>query len=707
MSEVTPGLSDEQKKKFFEGHPVVFPFSAGLIVLFVVLAAAFPGRTMIIAKWLQAGIVSNFSWLYIASMSLFLILALVLCFSKFGDIRLGPDGQEPEFPTITWFAMLYSAGMGIGMLFWGVAEPMYHYGNPLFSAGQTPGAAKESMAITLAHWCLHPWALYALVALALAYFGFRRGLPLSFRSVFFPIFGERIHGRLGDVIDIMAVLATLFGLATSLGLGAKQVNAGLYYVTGGAVPQGTWVQVALIAGITACAVLSLVSGLDVGIRRLSETNMGIAAFLLIFLFVAGPTVYLFRSLVENTGQYLEWLPTASFFTAAYGSGEQSSWFGSWTVFYWGWWIAWSPFVGMFIARVSKGRTIREFVVGTLLVPTTVAIIWLTGFGNSALHQEIAPEIADSQARQQVSEQLTAELGHEPDEAQLRRGLLAHYGYEPQTFLVQVKRDGYPLTEDGQWQIGPTIRGVAKPTNVLLRTRDDGTLITKAGNTVAYNTYGVMVCGDDNSRLYAPSPDEAFDGKYMAQQADLSLMGYLDSAVLTEDRTSTVDSLSTVMFRMLDAYPITIVTAILGTVSIILFFITSSDSASLVADIIASGGNQDPPTGTRIFWGCLEGLLAAVLLLAGGLSALQTASITVGLPFCLITLLMCYALFRGLLRERRGALPEEQMHYIRHAHRKKLGSAAEAKALLEKRLRPERWPEREPDKADPGPSDKLK
>ena len=271
----------------FDAHPVVFPASAGLILLFVLLAVVFPARCAMMFDWVQESIATHLSWLYIASMTGFLVFGLCLCFSRYGHIRLGPKGQRPEFPTLTWFAMLFSAGMGIGMLFWGVAEPMYHFLYPPEADAASLAAAKQGMGIALFHWGFHAWALYALVGLALAYFSYRRGLPLSFRSVFYPLLGERIHGRIGDVIDIMAVLATLFGLATSLGLGAKQVNAGLNFVFG--LPMGTGVQVGLIAAITALAVGSLVSGLHAGIRRLSEINMCIAASLLVFLFVAGPT----------------------------------------------------------------------------------------------------------------------------------------------------------------------------------------------------------------------------------------------------------------------------------------------------------------------------------------------------------------------------------------------------------------------------------
>ncbi|MGF1450837.1 MAG: BCCT family transporter [Opitutales bacterium] len=617
-----------------EAHPIVFPISACLIIVFVVLAAAAPKHTYMVFEWLQHGIATNFGWLYILAMTGFLVYAVYLVFSRFGHIRLGTDDERPQFSRLTWFAMLFSAGMGIGMLFWGVAEPMFHYLNPPLGEARTPEAARQAMGLTLFHWCLHPWSLYALVALSLAFFGFRRGVPMSFRSVFYPFLGKRIHGRLGDVIDVMAVLATLFGLATSLGLGAKQVNAGLAYVFG--LPQGIEVQILIIALITCAAVASLISGLEVGIRRLSEINMGLAGSLLVFLFVGGPTVYLISALVENVGVYLSQLPERSFLTATYGVGEgQKGWLSGWTVFYWGWWIAWSPFVGMFIARISKGRTIREFILGTLIVPSTVAIIWMTGFGNSALHQELAAE----------SEK---------------------YGYEPQTRAVQVQDEqtGLPLAAEGDNLVAADVKGVASPTHVLLEPEpvdsqaEESRYRTADGAVVAYNEFNVLV--DAESRApYNPTEAAIYHGAFESESADIRLGDYLSQPVLTKDRSQTVDATATAMFFMLEGYPLSKVTALIGTICVILFFITSSDSASLVADIIASGGSENPTTGTRIFWGALEGTLAAVLLLAGGLTALQTGSITIGLPFCIIVILMVVCLHIGMRRELRGEIPLAQ------------------------------------------------
>ena len=602
-----------------EFHPVVFPVGAGLILTFVVLAVVLPHRSLMVFNQVKDTIPNYFSWLYVLAMTGFLLFALYLPFSRFGEIKLGKDDEEPEFSRLTWFAMLFSAGMGIGMLFFGVAEPMHHLIAPSDPTLGPQAAARQSMAITMVHWCLHPWALYATVALCLAYFGFRRGLPLSFRSVFYPLLGKRIHGRLGDAIDIMALLATLFGLATSLGLGAKQVNAGLTHVFG--LPQGTGVQVVLIACITAMAVTSLVSGLHVGIRRLSELNIGLASLLMLFLFIVGPTVYLMDSLVQNIGSYLQDLPHRSFWTAAYSGPQRSKWLGNWTVFYWGWWIVWSPFVGMFIARVSRGRTIREFIAGVLLVPTGVSIVWMTVFGNTGIHQEIV------QKRKHAHE-------------------------------VIVQREGGLSETRSGGLTTPDARGVANPKNIRVKQGRHGELLTaERGHQVSYRN-GVLV--DHGSKApYEPTPGEVFRGKYRSVKRRLTLGGYLSKPVMNARGTGAHDTTATAMFVLLDAYPLSWLTSLLATLCIILFFVTSSDSASLVADMIASGGSKNPTLGTRLFWGILEGLLAAVLLTAGGLVALQTGSITLGLPFCLLIIFMCFSLIRGLNRDLAGAVPKAQ------------------------------------------------
>jgi len=566
-------------------------------------------------NWLQAGIARRFGWLYIFSMTGFLALAIWLALSRFGRITLGTPGEKPHFNRLTWFAMLFSAGMGIGMLFFGVAEPMLHFLSPPQGPGGTVEAARQAMGLTLFHWCLHPWALYALVGLSLSYFSFRRGMPLSFRSVFHPLLGRRVFGPTGHAIDILAVCATLFGLATSLGLGAKQVNAGLHHVFG--LPQGAGIQVVIIAVITAMAVVSLVTGLDVGIRRLSELNMGLAGLLLLFLFVAGPTGFLLGSVARNAGAYLQTLPVHAFWVAGPEDPAGAEWLGNWTVFYWGWWIAWSPFVGMFIARISRGRTIREFIFGVLLVPSAVATIWMSGFGGTAIHQEIYRQVADDPA-----------------------AVEAAFNYEARPYAVQVLDSVYelPLSEEG-WMIANGVR---------VRGDGEGGLVAADGTPVGFRQ-GVLVDRGKGSP-FEPGRESRFRGPFQSTQADLTLGGFLTHPVLNESRTRLKDTTSTAMFVMLEAYPLVWLTALVGTLCVILFFVTSSDSASLVADIIASGGNPSPPTPTRIFWGVMEGVLAAVLLLAGGLQALQTGAITIGLPFCVLIIMMCVSLILGLRRD---------------------------------------------------------
>ena len=369
-------------------NPPVFYTSGGLIVVFVLFAVLWPGLA---GRWfhaLQDWIVQQAGWFYVLAVAGFLVFVVVLALSSHGRIKLGPDHSEPDYSYRSWFAMLFSAGMGIGLMFFGVAEPVMHFTDPPVGDPGTVDAARRAMRITLFHWGAHAWAIYALVGLALAYFSFRHDLPLSIRSAFYPLIGERIHGPIGHAADIFAVLGTVFGVATSLGFGAIQVNAGFAYLFG--MPSGIGVQVALIAGITAIATVSVALGLDAGIRRLSELNLALAVSLLAFVLVAGPTVFLLQTLVQNTGMYLSNLFSMTFNLYAY---EPSGWIGGWTLFYWGWWIAWSPFVGMFIARISRGRTIREFIGGVLLVPVGFTFMWMTFFGDTAIHMILVQGIA--------------------------------------------------------------------------------------------------------------------------------------------------------------------------------------------------------------------------------------------------------------------------------------------------------------------------
>lgn len=490
-------------------HPVVFWVST--VIIFALLGSSLLAIDSVgdIFNQVRTLAVDQLGWLYIGATTGILLFAIWLLFSPYGDVRLGPDDSRPEFSRPTWFAMLFSAGMGIGLLFYSVAEPITHLNHPISSLPGSRAAAQSAMGLTFFHWGLHPWGVYAVVALALAYFSFRRGLPLSIRSALYPLFGDRIHGWIGDVVDVMAVVSTLFGVATSLGLGALQVNSGLNHVFG--VSESTSVQLVIISCITAIATVSVVSGLDVGVRRLSEINMALAFGLLVFIFIAGPTTFLMGALIDNIGEYAQRLVNHSFWTARFESEATQEWLGDWTVFYWAWWISWAPFVGMFIARVSKGRTLREFMLAVLLAPSGAGFIWLTVFGDTALYLEV---------------------------------------------------------------------------------------------------FGA---------------------------------GGLSEAV---DK-----SVPTAVFVMLEQLPFSVLTGMVCTVCIILFFVTSSDSASLVIDTIASGGNEDPPIFQRIYWAVLEGVVASVLLYAGGLQALQAAAIATALPFTFVVILMCWSLVKGLAREK--------------------------------------------------------
>ncbi len=489
----------------FQVNPPTFFISAAIILGFAAIGIIFTESASDIFGAIQAGIANYTGWFFILVVNIVLGYSIYLLFSRYGKIRLGGPDQKPEFTTLGWFAMLFSAGMGIGLLFYGVAEPMYHFTSPPTVPPGSPEEAQRAqhaMGLTFLHWGLHPWAVYAVIALGLAYFGFNRGMPLSIRSIFYPLIGNRIYGAPGHAIDILATVATLFGVATSLGLGVSQVNAGLNSVFG--LPEGPLVQAVLIAIITAFATISVVVGLDGGIRRLSEMNMIIAGALLLFLLVLGPTIFILEAYIENIGYYVQHFPHLATWAETYTRGD---WQNAWTVFYYGWWISWSPFVGMFVARVSKGRTINQFILGVLFVPTLVTFLWMTIMGDSALY-------------------------------------------------IEMFGDG----------------GIA--------------------------------------------------------------------AAVSE-------SVPKALFAFLDNFPLAMVTSILATIVIITFFVTSSDSGSLVIDIITAGGLEDPPTGQRIFWAVTEGVVAAVLLAGGGLTALQTAAITTGLPFAVLLLIVCVGLQKGL------------------------------------------------------------
>ena len=370
-------------------NPPVFWTSSILLLVLVIYASVFQENAQVVFSTIQDWIITNVSWVYILSVAIILGTVIFLGVSRYGDIKLGPDHSTPDYSNATWFAMLFSAGMGIGLMFFGVAEPVMHFLNPPVGEGNTVEAAREAMKITFFHWGLHAWAIYAIVAMILAYFSYRHGLPLTLRSALYPLIGDRIYGPIGHAVDIFAIIGTVLGVATSLGFGVSQINTGLNALFG--VPISIPVQIVLIIGTTALATLSVVSGLDKGVRRLSELNLGLAVLLLLMVMLLGPTVLIFQTFVQNTGGYLTEIVSRTLNLYAY---QPTDWIGGWTLFYWGWWLAWSPFVGLFIARISRGRTIREFVTGVLLVPTAFTLLWMTVFGNTAIHMILTEGITD-------------------------------------------------------------------------------------------------------------------------------------------------------------------------------------------------------------------------------------------------------------------------------------------------------------------------
>ena len=506
----------------FDIHQVVFTWSALSIIAFIILTLALQDAVEPIFTGLRNWLTGNLDWFFLLSGNVFVVLCLALIVSPLGKIRLGGPDATPDYGYVGWFAMLFAAGMGIGLMFFGVSEPLSHYSSafggvsvgedgvrtdwaPLGGAeGDVEAARQLGMAATIFHWGLHPWAIYAVVALALALFSYNKGLPLTLRSAFYPIFGERIWGWPGHVIDILAVFATIFGLATSLGIGAQQAAAGLDFLFG--VGGSDAVLVFLIIVITAIAIVSIIRGLDGGVKVLSEVNMGLAGLLLLFIILAGPTMEILSGFFANLGAYGQHLPALSM---PFGR-DDANFAQGWTAFYWAWWISWSPFVGMFIARVSRGRTVREFLIAVLIVPTLVSVLWMTALGGTAISQVV---------------------------------------------------------------------------------------------------------------------DDGFAG---VQNAALELQ----------------------LFEMLSQLPLTAITSLIGITLVLVFFITSSDSGSLVIDTIAAGGKINAPVVQRVFWAIVEGLVAVALLLGGGLIALQAMAVSTGLPFTLVLLAACYAIVRGLMNEPR-------------------------------------------------------
>jgi choline/glycine/proline betaine transport protein len=493
----------------FDVHPHVTLISVSILIIFILTTLMFKDDASEFFKATLALVTAKAGWFLILVTNIFIIAALYFGLGKFGRIRIGGKNAKPEFSTTAWYAMLLSAGMGIGLMFWSVGEPMFHYGAPSPMFGDiealSPEAAQAAMGVTYFHWGLHPWSIYAIVGLGLAFFAYNRGLPLTIRSIFYPLLGDRIYGFWGNLIDVISVLATLIGLATSLGLGVQQINAGLFFLFD--MPISTTGQVTLIAIITGIATLSVMAGLDSGVKFLSQLNMGLAALFMLFLLIVGPTVYILGGFTQNLGFYFTILPELSMWTETF---RDTNWQAGWTVFYWAWWISWSPFVGMFIARISKGRSVREFLFGVIMIPTLLSFVWMSIFGGSAM--------------------------------------------------------------------------------------------------------------------------------------------FLQSSGVTDLVSAVNEDVATAMFVMLSSFPFAGVLTLVAVVLVTVFFVTSSDSGSLVVDHLTSGGKLHSPTPQRVFWAVMEGVIAAVLLIGGGLATLQAASVSTGLLFAAVLLVGVYALYVGFSQE---------------------------------------------------------
>ena len=492
-------------------HGPVFFVSAALVIVFILLTLMNPVEAKKVFDASKSWSIQNFDWFFMIAGNIFVLYCLAMIVLPAGKIRLGGAECRPEFTTLSWFAMLFAAGMGIGLMFWSVAEPVAYYtdwwGTPLNVAAKNPEAARAAMGATMFHWGLHPWAIYAVVGVSLGYFAFNRKLPLTIRSTFQPLLGEKTWGWVGHLIDIISVLATVFGLATSMGFGAQQAAAGLSFIFG--MENTLGLQMVIIGLVTLAAIVSVVRGLDGGIKVLSNINMTLAVGLMVFVILFGSTLHFFSGIVDTAAAYMQnIIPLSNWIDRA-----DEKFYKGWTVFYWAWWISWAPFVGMFIARISKGRTIREFMVAVLLVPTLLTLIWMQAFGGNALYQ-------------------------------IQNGI--------------------------------------------------GTLAEKGLGDVAL-----------------------------------------------------------ALFQMLANLPLTTVTSFVGIILVLVFFVTSADSGSLVVDNITAGGKIDAPVIQRIFWATLQGLIATSLLVGGGadaLGAIQAVAITVGLPFTLLMILMLVSLSMGIRKE---------------------------------------------------------
>ena len=485
----------------------------------VICCAVFIIATMISPEGVKGGFdklfkffTGNFGWTYLVCVAGFVLFCFAMAFSKYGNIRLGKDDEAPEFSLMAWFSMLFAAGMGIGLVFWGVAEPIYHFAGPPFADPKTPQAAADAMRTVVFHWGLHPWACYAVVAMLLAYSQFRKGNPALLSWILEPLIGkERVQGPIGKAIDSLAIIVTLFGVATSLGLGAMQVGTGLSKLYG--IPSSTTVSIIVIAVVTILYIISAVTGINKGIKMLSNVNMVLAFGLMLLVLFFGPTKYIFQTLIEAIGSYFQNIVWLSFFMDNSGAVKAHAgydWVGAWTVFYWAWWLTWAPFVGAFIARISKGRTIREFVFGSLLAPTLLCTIWFSILGGSAIHFELT------------------------------------------------------------------------------------------GNA-----------------------------------------GIADA---------TFKDVTTAIFVLFDNMPMGGILSLLAMIIVSIFFVTSADSATYVVGMMSSGGSMEPKNSLKIFWGLLCSTIAAMLLVAGGLKAVQTISFVVSFPFMILMVVMIAAFLRSLSNE---------------------------------------------------------
>ena len=504
-----PPPAEPEAQPFTTLAPAVVVPALLVLCALLVFCGFYPDSADALFSGAQTWVVGHFDWFYTVAVTAFLVFLVLIASSRFGDIRLGPDDAVPEFSFVSWTAMLFAAGMGIGLMYFGVGEPLQHYLKPPTEVGGTPAAAREALESTFFHWGFHAWAVYGTMGLVLAYFGFRYNLPLTLRSGLYPLLKDRIHGPIGHAVDAFALVATIAGIATTLGYGALQLAAGLHTVTGWNTSTPAF-RLGIIAVVVLLAGVSAVTGLDKGVRILSEFNLSLSFLLLGFVIIAGPTVFLFQALSENIGNYLSNLAQLSLRTFAYEPSREPGWFGGWTILYWAWWISWSPFVGMFIARISRGRTIREFVVGVLLVPTAFNMLWMTAFGNGAI--------------------------------------------------------------------------------------------------------------------------------------------WVDTHIAGGALAQTVGNVDALLFRFFEFLPMSEVVSWLAIVLIAVFFITSADSGAFVVDTIASRGSPKSPVWQRLFWAATLGITAGVLMLAGGLKALQAMTLVAALPVALTMLVLCYGLWRGLVAD---------------------------------------------------------